>query len=146
MTYPGGKSGAGVYQKIINLMPPHERYIEPFFGAGAIMRLKRPAQQNIGVELDPDVIKAWTPLPHVQLIKGDGIVYLQQHRFTSRDLIYCDPPYLNRTRRTPRSAASGLIHEQVDETVEQVRPAHRPGQPRVRVVVRRAIPVAVGPE
>lgn len=23
MPYPGGKNGAGVYQKIINLMPPH---------------------------------------------------------------------------------------------------------------------------
>jgi hypothetical protein len=23
VTYPGGKGGAGVYQAIINLMPPH---------------------------------------------------------------------------------------------------------------------------
>jgi DNA adenine methylase len=52
MEYPGGKNGAGVYQRIINLMPPHRVYIEPFLGSGAIMRLKRPAEFNIGVEID----------------------------------------------------------------------------------------------
>ena len=34
MSYPGGKNGAGVYQKIINLMPPHDRYFEPLGGRG----------------------------------------------------------------------------------------------------------------
>jgi len=46
MPYPGGKSGAGVYQTIINRMPPHRVYIEPFLGGAAIMRLdsaSRPA-------------------------------------------------------------------------------------------------------
>lgn len=56
MVYPGGKNGAGVYQTIINLMPPHAVYIEPFFGGGAIMRQKRPAALNIGVDLDPVVV------------------------------------------------------------------------------------------
>lgn len=51
MTYPGGKNGSGVYQKIINLMPPHGRYFEPFLGGGAIMRLKRPAGLNVGYDL-----------------------------------------------------------------------------------------------
>ena len=32
--YPGGKSGSGVYQKLINLMPPHDVHIEPFLGGG----------------------------------------------------------------------------------------------------------------
>ena len=44
MGYPGGKAGAGVYQTIINLMPPHDVYIEPFLGGGAVMRLKRPVR------------------------------------------------------------------------------------------------------
>jgi site-specific DNA-adenine methylase len=56
MVYPGGKNGAGVYQTIINLMPPHDVYIEPFLGGGAIMRQKRPALLNIGVDLDPGAI------------------------------------------------------------------------------------------
>jgi DNA adenine methylase len=53
MVYPGGKNGAGVYQTIINLMPPHDVYIEPFLGGGAIMRQKRPALLNIGLDLEP---------------------------------------------------------------------------------------------
>lgn len=59
MRYPGGKNGAGVYQKIINLIPPHQRYIEPFLGGGAIMRLKRPAEQNLGMDADLEVVSLW---------------------------------------------------------------------------------------
>jgi len=79
MTFPGGKAGAGVYQTIINLMPPHQVYIEPFLGGGAIMRLKRPAALNIGVDLDPAVVEGWrnnlvaTPkVPMVARIDGPG--------------------------------------------------------------------------
>jgi site-specific DNA-adenine methylase len=32
MKYAGGKGG--IYQKYINLMPPHEVYIEAFLGGG----------------------------------------------------------------------------------------------------------------
>jgi hypothetical protein len=37
-------------------VPPHEVYIEPFLGGGAIMRQKRPALLNIGLDLDAAVI------------------------------------------------------------------------------------------
>jgi len=59
MTYPGGKNGAGVYQTIINHMPPHEMYIEPFLGGGAIMRLKRPAGVNVGIDRAAGVIASF---------------------------------------------------------------------------------------
>jgi len=59
MRYPGGKSGSGVYHRLINLMPPHLVYCEPFLGGGAVMRLKRPAPYNVGVDLDADVIAGW---------------------------------------------------------------------------------------
>jgi hypothetical protein len=59
MAYNGGKGGAGIPQRIINLMPPHRRYVEPFLGAGAILRTKRPAPDgNLGIEADPDVLAA----------------------------------------------------------------------------------------
>ncbi len=53
MGYPGGKAGAGVVHRIINLIPPHDVYIEPFLGDAAVMRAKRPARLNIGLDLDP---------------------------------------------------------------------------------------------
>jgi len=65
--YPGGKSGPGVYHRLINLMPPHETYVEPFLGGGALMRLKLPAAYNIGVDLDAGVIEKWR-----SLIGGNG--------------------------------------------------------------------------
>ena len=39
--YAGGKNGAGIFQRIINQMPPHNCYIEAFLGSGAILRRKR---------------------------------------------------------------------------------------------------------
>jgi DNA adenine methylase len=49
LRYPGGKNAC--YHRLINLMPPHDVYIEPFLGSGAVMRLKRPAKLNIGLDL-----------------------------------------------------------------------------------------------
>lgn len=37
-------------------MPPHRRYLEPFLGAGVLLRPKRPAlEKNLGVEAAADV-------------------------------------------------------------------------------------------
>jgi hypothetical protein len=113
MSYPGGKNGSGVYQTIINLMPPHEVYIEPFLGAGAIMRLKRPAARNIGIDLDPEALdhfndkNAADPIAKngdagsVTVAEGDAFDFLTGYTFTGRELVYCDPPYLHTTRSRP---------------------------------------------
>jgi site-specific DNA-adenine methylase len=60
ITYPGGKGGAGVHQNIINLIPKHKVYVEACIGAGFIVRYKKPAEINIGLDIDPEVIKYWT--------------------------------------------------------------------------------------
>lgn len=57
MTYPGGKNGAGVYQKIINQMPKHQHYIELFCGHGSIFRAKKRATTSILVDLDIEPLK-----------------------------------------------------------------------------------------
>lgn len=129
-SYPGGKAGAGVYQAIINQMPPHDTYIEPFLGAGAVIRRKRPAAQNIGIDADPVAIIAAfgdaagaiavsgevgrqpggiaisagaAASPASIAICGDGIQFLiDRERWTGRELVYCDPPYLLSARRSPR--------------------------------------------
>lgn len=57
VSYPGGKGGAGVAQALINLMPPHGLYIEPFLGSGTIMRIKRPALVNVGIDRLPAALE-----------------------------------------------------------------------------------------
>lgn len=52
MNYPGGKGLS--FKKFINLMPPHDVYIETHLGGGSIIRKKRPAKRNITIELNPD--------------------------------------------------------------------------------------------
>ena len=39
----GGKGG--VYQRLINLIPPHDVYIENHLGGGAVIRKKYPAKK-----------------------------------------------------------------------------------------------------
>jgi len=99
MYYPGGKGQ--FYQKFINLMPLHEVYIESHLGGGAVLLKKRPAKKNIGIEIDPNVIKRWstTPAKNLELIHGDAVEYLKRYHFTGKELVYCDPPYLRETRK-----------------------------------------------
>jgi len=107
MTYPGGKNGAGVYQRIICQLPPHTTYIEGFLGSGAIMRLKKPAIASIGIDADSRVMaqaRAWAcDVPGLELVHADAIRWLASHDLTPDTLIYLDPPYLMETRRGQRS-------------------------------------------
>lgn len=114
MTYPGGKNGSGVYQKIINQIPPHEAYIEPFLGHGAVMLRKKPAHVNIGIDSDDHVVEHWRALiaanndersllfGSVNIINGDAISYLQKMRCARSWFVYADPPYLMETRSSKR--------------------------------------------
>lgn len=119
MTYPGGKGGDGTYQKLINLMPPHATYIEPFLGGGAIMRMKRPAARNIGMDLSAQVVAQWKACTAKTgdgagtiVRRGDGIHFLEAYRFSGDELVYCDPPYLVTTRK--RITRSLYTHEMSD--------------------------------
>ncbi len=99
--YVGGKGQNGVYQRIINLMPPHEVYIETHLGGGGIMRNKLPAERNVGIEIDGKVIERWKEdnSLDIELIHDDAVNYLKGYEFTGKELIYCDPPYLRETRK-----------------------------------------------
>lgn len=102
-SYPGGKASDGVYQLIINQIPPHRVYIEPFLGGGAILRKKRLASISIGVDADPKVTRSTPAIAGgaagVSIINGDAISFLEQYPFVGDEFIYADPPYLLYTRR-----------------------------------------------
>jgi DNA adenine methylase len=109
VTYPGGKNGSGVYQKIINQMPPHRVYVEAFLGGGAIMRAKRPAMVNVGIDADRAVVMEWkvkppAEVPNLTVLQEDAIVWLQDNfaRLGPDCLVYADPPYLMSTRSSQR--------------------------------------------
>lgn len=57
MTYPGGKGA--LYQWLINHIPPHQTFISTHLGNCAVMRFKRAARWNVGIDLDADVIDMW---------------------------------------------------------------------------------------
>ena len=102
MSYPGGKSLSGVYQFIINHIPPHKVYIETHLGGGAVIKNKKPADINIGVDVDPSVISRWSKNDSIQLTQQDALEYLNQYEFTGDEFVYVDPPYLHSTRKSNR--------------------------------------------
>lgn len=106
LTYDGGKNGAGVWQTIINQMPPHRVYIEAFLGSGAVLRRKLPALVNIGLDLDARALAAvkseMSSRDPVQLVRADALTWLKQFPAGADVLIYADPPYLREVRSCQR--------------------------------------------
>ncbi|MCJ7795199.1 MAG: DNA adenine methylase [Thermoleophilia bacterium] len=121
--YPGAKSGSGVYQRIISQMPPHEVYVEPFLGGGSVMRHKRPARFNLGIDMDGEVVQRastlasageWISWPYDALaeypadsvswewLNVDAVHWLATWRVPPSTVVYCDPPYLRSTRSCQR--------------------------------------------
>lgn len=109
-TYFGGKGQASTVRRIVNVMPPHDYYLEPFLGRGRILEAKRPAERaSFGWELDPRMAAAWNATARPGLIVGnsDGIdgagrtiaTLIASGVAPERVLVYCDPPYLMETRR-----------------------------------------------
>ncbi len=103
MRYPGGKGKC--FHHIINLMPPHRVYIETHLGGGAVLRHKRAALRNIGIELDPRVLEAWradAKALGVELVEGRAEDFLREFPFQGDELVYVDAPYHPGTRRRER--------------------------------------------
>ena len=110
-TYPGGKNGAGVYQAIINQLPPHRVYIEPFLGGAAIMRLKRPAASSIGIDIDGDVVATLRPTtPNLTVLEANALDFLRGYAWQGDELVYLDPPYLMETRSSHREIYRHEMH------------------------------------
>jgi DNA adenine methylase len=110
--YPGSKGQAGVYQTIINQIPPHDYYFELFAGSGQIYRYKLPAYKSSTImDIDPAVIEKWKALPLANTIvfNGDAIEKIKLMAGANvlannrRTFIYLDPCYPKESRRNPRN-------------------------------------------
>ncbi|MCH7882619.1 MAG: hypothetical protein IIB69_13840 [Proteobacteria bacterium] len=101
MGYFGSKGGAGVFQAIIAVMPPHDIYIESHLGGGAIMKNKPRAAVSIGCDINPLVVKNFGDDVFFKMVCGDARSFIDDFDYAgSRVLIYADPPYLHSTRST----------------------------------------------
>lgn len=80
--YPGGKASGGVWRRILNQMPPHDIYIEPFLGGGAVLYYKRPARLlDVGVDINSlTIAETGKYLVGPRLHVGDGLDYLRDLR------------------------------------------------------------------
>lgn len=99
MRFDGGKGVC--FAQIINLIPPHRRYIETHLGGGAVMRNKKPAPEQIGIDIDPAVIDKWAavnPIP-CKLVNEDALTVLRDIELNQDTVVYVDPPYYPETRR-----------------------------------------------
>jgi DNA adenine methylase len=99
MRYPGGKNSGGAYQTVINQIPPHNIYIEPFLGSGAVARFKRGARVSHLIDVDPETVDAFNrECRRLQLDltarPGCGIDFLESYQVLGDEFIYVDPPYL----------------------------------------------------
>jgi len=110
MRYPGGKGQAGIYQRLISLMPPHDLYIETHVGGGNLFERKRPARSSIVVDADELICAHWRRIAEsddcrsLTVIHGDAAAFLLGRQWlpTERVLIYADPPFVRSTRKSAR--------------------------------------------
>ena len=127
--YPGAKGGAGVFQTIINQIPPHDVFIEAFAGSAHVTRHKRPAQSTIVIDCDgaacvklrgtfggkvspqssfqfrrADLDTGGSTGHGVTVVCDDACRYLKRNRdkWNERTVVYCDPPYLRSARSCQR--------------------------------------------
>ena len=73
-------------------MPKHDVYIETHLGAGNILRRKQPASNDIGTEIDPEVIRSHKHLyaSHAEICNEDCIAFLEERQFSRSTLVYAE--------------------------------------------------------
>lgn len=105
--YPGGKSGAGVWQTLINEIPPHDVYISATVGNDPVLRFKRPAVRNIAVDLDAAALDLWRDRDDVERVHADGLAFVERFVADNGDaagetVVLFDPPYPAEVRKSRR--------------------------------------------
>lgn len=104
--YTGHKKIPGVFQKIINEVPAHTHYLEPFGGTGIIGKLLPVTTVKHFNDLNKNLHICYRRIPGDTVIvtKQNAIDILQSGPYSSAGtdtFIFCDPPYLHCTRAQP---------------------------------------------
>jgi site-specific DNA-adenine methylase len=99
MSYPGSKSGNGVWQRIIGQMPPHSIYVEGFFGGGHVFHMKRSARSSVLIDRNPKVFSKLVQTPIVRPMLGKFCELIQTIYLPDDAVVYLDPPYPLSTRQ-----------------------------------------------
>ncbi|TDE15302.1 DNA adenine methylase [Dyadobacter psychrotolerans] len=121
--YFGSKNGSGVRHQIINQIMPHDIYIEPCGGSGAIAQFKKPALVKTYInEINVKVFQALRSgidIPDCVISNKCAIEFLSTFDFIPqyRYCIYLDPPYPLLSRRSDRHVYK---HEMTDQQHEQL--------------------------
>lgn len=98
MAFPGGKGKS--FQHIINHMPPHKLYVEPFVGSGAVVANKKPAHKTIINDINPKFVSELNlEIDGLEAYVGDALDVLSLDIYNHETLVYCDPPYVPEVRR-----------------------------------------------
>lgn len=122
--YYGGKNAAGTYHRIIDLMPAHWHYAEPYAGSAALFRRKPIARQSYLIDADPEVAKYWRKAsPSGTIVEcGDATRWLKRmaDQFTRDWLLYLDPPYPLGTRSKKKAYAHEMTDQQHVEMLDVV--------------------------
>lgn len=104
-SYKGSKGGEGVYQRIINLVPPHRIWWEIFAGSAIVTKMIRAAEQSFVTEAEP--LQAGRLKKE---LKDRAVVYNCAGSQKIDEIcsggvdtfIFADPPYLKETRTYQR--------------------------------------------
>jgi len=128
-TYFGGKTR--IAEKIVALLPPHEHYVEPFFGSGAVLLAKPPSRAETVNDLAGDLVNFWRTLRE----RPDDLeraCSLTPHSREEHQLAYepADDP-LERARRTwvrLTQGRAGQLHQRTGWRF-RVKPDSSPSMP-----------------
>lgn len=112
MSWPGGKDGAGVFQRLVNQIPPHDVFVSAFLGDCPLLRKMQRATLSIGIDLDRSNVERWRVKECGALIlHANAIAWLRSAAAGGgfggdgnplKWFVYLDPPYLIKSRSSQK--------------------------------------------
>lgn len=111
----GGKSK--LRKQIIDLIPEHTCYTEPFFGVGWVFFGKEPSKVEVINDIDGELVNLFKMIKY----HPDEINNLLQYEISSRD-IFCEykslpPPYMTEIQRAARVNSDSQLYKQAGNSV-----------------------------